>query len=172
MRQREPLVGVLDVAEQQEVDVERARAVARAAEHPAVLGLDRLARVEQLERLERGRDARRRVQEVGLVEDLPHRLGLIERRDGLDLHPMQAEQLDRSSQVRLAVADIGAQAEVADPAHRSSSTSSPSSSPNGRSWTTSTAISSIASGSGGSGFDARTRTDSEPKRSARRSAIT
>ena len=82
--------------------------------------------------------------------------------DRLDLDPVRAEQLDRRAQVRRAVADVGAEPEVAGP-HRGLALR-----PrllllvDRRSWTTSTATSSIASGSGGSGFAARTRTDSQP----------
>ena len=46
----EALGAHLDVAEEQQVDVDRAGPVARAAEGAAVLGLDRLAEVEQLPR--------------------------------------------------------------------------------------------------------------------------
>ena len=56
VRDRQALGGVLEVSEQQHVDVDRARAVARAAEHPPLLDLDRLADVEQLLGLERGAD--------------------------------------------------------------------------------------------------------------------
>ncbi len=78
VRQRQPLGLELELAEQQQVDVERARAVARAARPPATLGLDRLAGVEQRLGLERGLDPDCGVEEVGLVEDLAHRLGLIQ----------------------------------------------------------------------------------------------
>ena len=60
VRDRQALGVVLEVAEQQHVDVDRARAVARAAEHPPLLDLDRLADVEQLLGLERGADPRPR----------------------------------------------------------------------------------------------------------------
>ena len=80
----------LEVAEQQQVDVERSRAVALAAEHAPLLDLDRLAEVEQLLGLQLGADPDRGVQEVGLVEDLAHRLGLVQRRDRLDLHAVLA----------------------------------------------------------------------------------
>ncbi len=84
VRQREALVLQLDVAEEQHVHVDRAGAVARAGEDAAQLDLDRLADVEEVERLEVGGDARGGVQEVRLVEDLADRLGLVERRDRLD----------------------------------------------------------------------------------------
>ena len=50
VRQREPLGAQLEVAEQEQVDVDRPRPVAGAAEDASVLGLDRLADVEQLPR--------------------------------------------------------------------------------------------------------------------------
>ena len=110
VRQRQPLGLELDVAEQQQVDVERPRAVARPAEHPPLLDLDRLADVEQRLGLELGADPRRGVEEVGLVEDLADRLGLVDGGDRLDLDPVLAEQLDRRAQVLLAVADVRAEA--------------------------------------------------------------
>ena len=69
-----------EVAEQQHVDVDRARAVARPARAPAELALDRLAGVQQPlgPELRSARDAR--VEEVGLVGDLADRLGLVDRR--------------------------------------------------------------------------------------------
>ncbi len=73
--QAQSLVLQLEVAEQQQVDVERARPVAGAAGGAPALGLDLLAEIEQLERLERGPDPDRRVEEVGLVEDLADRFG-------------------------------------------------------------------------------------------------
>jgi hypothetical protein len=80
-----------------------------------VLDLDRLAEIEQGLRLERRPDPDRRVEEIGLVEDLPDRLGLVERRDSIDVDSVLPEVVDRPAQVRLAVADVRAQAEVADP---------------------------------------------------------
>ena len=60
----------LEVAEQQQVDVERPRAVAGGVEGAPPLDLDPLAEVEQLLRGELGADPDRGVEEVGLVEDL------------------------------------------------------------------------------------------------------
>src|SRR6201999_1950368 len=68
VRQGEALAFVLKVAEQQQVDVERAGAVAGSVEGAPALGLDRLAGVEQLLRLELGRDPQGGGEEVGLVE--------------------------------------------------------------------------------------------------------
>ena len=49
------------------------------AEDPAVLGLDRLAHLEKLLGAQGRPHPDRGVQEVGLIEDLADRLGLIER---------------------------------------------------------------------------------------------
>ena len=82
---------------------------------PAALGLDRLAEVEQLLRLELGADPDGGVEEVGLVEDLADRLGLVGGGDRLDLDPALAQQLDRGPQVAVAVADVRAEPQVAGP---------------------------------------------------------
>ena len=114
-----------------------------------------------------GADPDRGVEEVGLVEDLADRLGLVGRGDRLDLdrHGSRSS-LDRGAQMPGAVADVGAETEVAGPRLTAAlvfvllvvvALA--------RSWVTSTATSSIASGSGGSGLAARTWTDSQPKRS-------
>ena len=80
-----------------------------------MLDLDPLAEVEQLFGLERGTDADGGVEEVRLVEDLPDRLGLIGGGDRLDLDPMTSKVLDRPPQMLLALADVGAETDVADP---------------------------------------------------------
>src|SRR5919202_1091992 len=68
VRQPQPLGGVLEVAEQQDVDVDRPGAVADAAlEVAAQLALDRLAGVEQLLGAELGLDAQAGVEEARLV---------------------------------------------------------------------------------------------------------
>ena len=81
---------------------------------PALLDLDRLAGIEQRLGLEPGAASRHRVQEVRLVEDLAHRLGLVDRRDGLHLDPVLRQRLDRRPQVSGPVADVGAEAEVGE----------------------------------------------------------
>ena len=53
------------------------------------------------------------VQEVGLIEDLPDRLGLIERGHRIHGDRMRRQVLDRPAEVGFPVADVGAQAEVA-----------------------------------------------------------
>ena len=127
MRQAQALALQLDVAEQKQVEVDRARAMARAREGAAVLGFDRLADVEQGLGLERGPDAGRGVEEVGLVEDLADRLGLVERGDRLDGDLVPAEVRDGAAQMVLALADVRAQADVADSLARVAQTPSPSS---------------------------------------------
>ena len=112
-----------------------------------------------------------RVQELGLVEDLPHRFGLVQGGDRSDLHPVLPERRHRGAKVGLPVADVRSQAEIADGGLAQSGPSS-SMSASRRSWTTSTPTSSTASGKGGSGLAARTRTDSQAKRSISRSPIT
>ena len=57
VRQAQPLVLELDLAQQQQVDVDRPGPMAQGAEVAPHLGLDRLAGIEQLQRLERGGDA-------------------------------------------------------------------------------------------------------------------
>ena len=79
MRKREPIRDELDVAEQEQVHVDRPRPVARAAEVAAGLRLDLLAEVEQNLGFAPGPDPNRRVEEVRLVEDLADRLRLVGR---------------------------------------------------------------------------------------------
>ena len=60
--------------------------------------------VEQLFRFEAGPDPRRGVEEVGLVEDLPHRFGLVGGRDRLDLHTtryQRGEPTDFDNRIQL-----------------------------------------------------------------------
>ena len=110
-------VSQLDVAEQQHVDVDRARPVARPARRAAELALDGLARVQQRLGLEVGLDAQARVEEVRLVEDLADRIGVVRRRAREHADAVRGQRADRRLQVRAAVADVRAEAEVSD-AHR------------------------------------------------------
>ena len=80
MGQRQALRALHSVAEQQHVDVDRARPVACATAAPAELALHSLAGIEQLARLELGLDPQAGVEEVGLVSDLPLRGALVDRR--------------------------------------------------------------------------------------------
>ena len=70
------------VAEEEDVDVDRPRAVPLAGAPPHA-GLDALDRGQELSRLERGGTLHREIQEAGLVGHV-HRLGLVDRRDPLD----------------------------------------------------------------------------------------
>src|SRR6188768_2767457 len=128
MGKGEPLALELEVAEQEQVDVEGAGAVSRGVEGAAAGDLDLLAEVEQRFGLQLGADADRGVEEVVLIEHLAHRLGLIGRGDRLDLDATLAQQLDRRPQMRLAVADVGAESEVAGPGQGTAQVASASSS--------------------------------------------
>ena len=115
MRQGEPLAAQLESAQEQQVQVDRARPVPGAGEGAPVLDLDRLADVQKLIGAERGPHPGDGVEEVGLVEDLSNRLGLVERGDRLDLDVMSTEVGDRLAQVRLTIPDVRAEPDVADP---------------------------------------------------------
>ena len=166
--QRERLGLELDVAEQQQVDVDRPRAVARAAEHRA------RARPRPPCRARAARSgsssvriADGGVEEVGLVEDLADRLGLVERGGGLDLHAVLAQGRDR---VAAGAAHDRRRSSRGRGSRRARSLTPASSGPrcsssSSRRRETSTATSSIVTGSGGSGFAARTCTEPAPKRS-------
>ena len=97
------------VTVEEDVDVDRARAVslARAPPHP---GLDPLHGGEEVGRLERGGALQREIQETGLVGHV-HRLGLVDRRDPLD-PDVRAEALERLGQVALAVSHVRPEPEV------------------------------------------------------------
>ena len=106
--------GVLARAEEQQVDVDLPRPVARRVPEPAAeLALDGLGRVEQRLGLERGGDPHARVQERGLVEDRADRRRLVDRRGRLDGHPARGQGVDRGLQTGAPVAEVRAQAEVA-----------------------------------------------------------
>jgi hypothetical protein len=109
----EAVTAVFEVAEQEQVDVEGAGAVAGGVEGAAALGLDRLAGVEQGLGVELSGDAQGGVEEVGLVEDLADRLGQVGGGDGLDLDALGGQQLDGGAEVGGGVAEVGAEAEVA-----------------------------------------------------------
>jgi hypothetical protein len=80
VRDHEPLLGQRDVLDDQEVDVDRPRAVPGAAFGPAQLALDPLAGGEQLAGREVGLDGDDCVVEVGLREDLADGLRFVDRR--------------------------------------------------------------------------------------------
>jgi hypothetical protein len=127
VRKAEAVRPHLDLAEEKEVDVDRAWTVAGATEGAPVLRLDRLREVEQLLGLESGPDPYRGIQEVGLVEDLSDGLRLVERRDGLDRDAVLTQVLDRPAQMGLPVADVRAEPEVAEAAPLAQTPSSSSS---------------------------------------------
>ena len=114
---------VARVAEQQEVDVDRARAVATPPEVAAELALDRLARVEQRLGLERGLDPQAGVEERRLVEHEADRIGVVGRGGRRAPHAVRGQRVDGGLQVRAAVADVRAEAEVAPVTARASGSS-------------------------------------------------
>src|SRR3954449_4203624 len=99
----------------------------RSLEVPAGLGFDHLAEVKQFLGLELRPDPDGPVQKVRLVRDLPHRLGLIERRDGVHLDTPRPQRLDGAGDLGLAVTDVRAETEIAGPQTPSSSSGSRSS---------------------------------------------
>jgi hypothetical protein len=133
MGEREPVGAQLEIAEEEQVEIDRPRPVARAAECPPMLGLDGLAEVEQLLGGERGSDANGGVEEVRLVEDLTDRLGLVERRNRLDDDAVLAEVGDRPPEVGLAVADVRSEPDVAGSLRALPPAQTPSSSSDSRS---------------------------------------
>ena len=112
MRQGEPLGLLLHVAKQEHVDVDGARAVPRAPEDAAHLELDDLARIEELLRAELGFHLHRGVQEVGLLEQLALRLGLVDGRRADNPRAVVRQQVPSALQVGQAVANIRAEAEI------------------------------------------------------------
>src|SRR3954453_764428 len=85
----------------------------RWGEVAAERDLDRLAGIEQRLGRQVGLDAQAGIEERGLVEDLADRVGVVGRRGGQDRDAVLAQQADRRLEVRAAVADVGAEAEVA-----------------------------------------------------------
>ena len=106
------------VAVEQEVEVDRARAEARALlADPAQHALDGEEAVEQVTRREPRLDRDGAVQKGRLIR-VADWLGLTQRRDGDDLDPgFGAQQLDGPADRRLPVAEVGAEADVR-PCHR------------------------------------------------------
>jgi hypothetical protein len=86
VRKGQTFRAVLEVAEQENVDVDRARAVSGAGLGPAELALDCLASIEQPLGVQRRLDPQARVEEVRLVGYLTLRRGLVDggRCDGFD----------------------------------------------------------------------------------------
>src|SRR2546426_10323081 len=140
MRQDELLLVQLELAEQQQVHVDRAGRMPPRFGLTAEPALDRLAHGEETVRFQLGADLSRRVVEVALPGRVVHRLGRINRGAGKHLEPVRrAQQLERPTQIREPVAYVRAEPEEA-----------------ARQRVTSTETSSTGSGIGGSGFAART----------------
>lgn len=149
-------MGELEVAEQQQVDVDWARAVAYAAGLAPEVALQALEEIEQGERLERCLDAQAGIQEGRLVEDLANGIGVVHRGGAQHAHAGARQRVDGGLQMAATVADVGAEAEQAYSAI---------------SRQTSTETSSTGSGIGGSGLVALTHMPSSWKSASRRSAI-
>jgi hypothetical protein len=117
VRQRQPLRAPLEIAEQEQVDVDRSRGMARPpGPLPAKRSLDALALVEQGLRVEVRLDAEAGVEEVGLSRGVALGLRLVRRRRGDDVQALDlgsGEERARRAQVLEPVALVGAEAEVA-----------------------------------------------------------
>ena len=113
-RMRHLEAGLVDdlVAVEEKVEVDRARAEARARSHPAERPFDLEEPVEQLARTKVRPDLRGRVQEPRLVS-VVHRIGLAyarkTRRPDLAFH-----ELERSAEIRLTVAQVRAEPDVGE----------------------------------------------------------
>jgi hypothetical protein len=155
--QGEPLRVVLELSEQQQVDVDRARGVTLGAGLAAERALDALAEVEQRLGLERGLDLEAGVDELALADGSGLGLGLVRRGGGEDaraagrLGPVQ--ELARRAQAFEALALVRAEAQEASPRRSAQSA---------RSLWTATATSSTGKAIGGSGLATRTEIWSTP----------
>ena len=108
MRDGQPRLVDLLLAEEQQVEVDRPRAPARAAAAAAQLAFDGEQLVEQAAGAQRRAQPRRGVQKARLVEQ-PDRIGLADPGDRLDLDPgPRRERGDRGVDGRPAVAEVGA----------------------------------------------------------------
>ncbi len=138
---------IRQAAEEENVDVDHTRAVTHATLLPAQLPLHCLTRVKQLFRSELGVDSEAGVEELALVRDQSHRLGLIHGARGQNLDSVARQRRDRLPQVLEAIPDVGPQAQVSG--YEASRQTSTETSPTG-------------SASGGSGFAAFTHTACAP----------
>src|SRR5438552_8408593 len=108
----QPRLVDLLVAVEEEVEVERARAVLAGHADTAEALLHVEQAVEELTRLERRVERSGAVEEARLLAD-PDRFRLAQRRDRHDLDPLsRAECVDRLAQRALAVAEVGPEADV------------------------------------------------------------
>ncbi len=133
MRQGQAFGPQLQVPEQQQIEIDRPGPLTRATEDTPVLDLDGLGDIEELLGAERSPDAGDGVEEVGLVEDLSDRLCLVEGGDRLDLDVVGAELGNRPADVRLAIPEVRAEPDVADPLGSRGLAQIPCSSPGSRS---------------------------------------
>ncbi len=159
MRQDEPLRALLELSEQQQVDVDRARGVVAGAGLAPECALDALAEVEQRLGLERGLDLEAGVDEFALTDGAGLRLGLIRRgggenTQGAGLRRGAVQKLAGGAQALEALALVRAEADEAA-ARRAFGQSA-------RSLWTATATSSTGRAIGGSGLATRTETWSTP----------
>ena len=108
VRQREAVGDELDVAEQQDVDVDRARAVARAGGRPGRARARRPCTRPAAPRARgRSRSRRQALRNWRLVEDLADGVGVVGRRAGAAHRtPCAGSAVDRRLEVRAAVADV------------------------------------------------------------------
>lgn len=104
--QDEALTREFEIAEQEQIDVERTGTVAGGLERPTPLGLRGLADFKQRLGVKCGSNSDYRVEEIGLIEQLANRRRLIGRGDRVDHDAALAEQLDRGAQVCGALADV------------------------------------------------------------------
>lgn len=105
-------LGHLPVAEDEQVEVDRARSEPGAVPCPAELALDSEQDVEELAGLEVGLDCEGTVEEAGLIR-VPDGIGLTQRRDGDHLDVAAgAEELERPRDRLLAVPEVGAHADI------------------------------------------------------------
>ena len=123
--------------------------VTRTSRSTPELRLQPLDQVKQRQWLQSALDQQAGVEKAWLVEDLPHRIGVVDTGAGEDLHALLAQRVDRRLQVGAPITDIGAETEQASPQcrHRAYSAGSRQ---------TSTETSSTGSGIGGSGLAAFT----------------
>ena len=99
------------VSEQQDVDVDRARAVADAVRISPELPLEGLDDIEQLQRLEAGAHPQAGIEERRLVCDLADGLGVIERGAREHLDARAGERVDGRLQLRAPLAHVRAEPE-------------------------------------------------------------
>ena len=143
MREGQPLGAELEIAEQEQVEIDRPRPMADAPGETPLRPLDRLADVEQGLGPDVGLHLHAGVEELALIEHLTHRLCLVHRGGRGHDDAVLRQGRDGGLEVAPAIAFVRAEAEVAD--RQASRQTSTDTSPTGR-------------GSGGSGLAALTQT--------------